>query len=392
MKTKLTKLFKEFLENEQASGIVLIVCTAISIIVANSYLGKGYVGFWHHEAGFEINNFVSNYSFAFKHSIEYWINDGLMAIFFLLIGLEIERELYVGELSAPKDAILPVLAAIGGMMIPAALYFGLNLGTIMQNGIGIPMATDIAFALGVLALLGDKVPVSLKVFVTALAIIDDLGAIIIIALFYVDSFSLLYLILALSVFAVLLMLNRLKVQKLFIYLVLGVAMWYFMLKSGVHATLAGVLLAFAIPFRHESDDCLSDKLQHILHKPVAFLIMPVFALANTCISLNGNLLGGLTTSHSLGIMTGLLLGKPLGIILFTFLAVKLGLSKLPNDIRWRHIVGAGVLGGIGFTMSIFITLLAFDNTEIIQTAKIAILVSSLLAGLTGYLILNRKAV
>jgi NhaA family Na+:H+ antiporter len=392
MKTKLTKLFKEFFENEQASGIVLIICTAISIIIANSYLGKGYIDLWHHEAGFEISNIVSNHSFAFKHSIEYWINDGLMAIFFLLIGLEIERELYVGELSDPKDAILPVLAAIGGMMIPALLYFSFNLGTVTQNGIGIPMATDIAFALGVLALLGNKVPVSLKVFITALAIIDDLGAIVVIALFYVNGFSLLYFILALSVFAVLLTLNRLKVQKLFIYLLLGVVMWYFMLKSGVHATLAGVLLAFTIPFKHESDDCPSHRLQHVLHKPVAFFIMPIFALANTCISLNGNLLAGLVTTHSLGIMTGLLIGKPLGIILFTFLAVKLGLSKLPNDINWSHVVGAGVLGGIGFTMSIFITLLAFDNSEVIQTAKIAILVSSLLAGLIGYLILNRKAV
>jgi NhaA family Na+:H+ antiporter len=386
MKTKLTKLFMEFFESEQVSGIILILCTVTSIVIANSYFGKDYLDFWYTKIGFEIGGI------ALKYSLEHCINDGLMAIFFLLIGLEIERELYIGELSDLKNSTLPVIAAIGGMATPALLHFLLNRGTETQAGVGIPMATDIAFALGVLALLGSRVPISLKIFLAALAIIDDLGAIIIIALFYVGDFSLLYLVLALVIFTGLLILNRLGVHRLPLYLILGFFMWYFMLKSGIHATIAGVLLALAIPFARGDEESPSYKLQHFLHKPVAFIIMPLFALANTGIALTGSWIDGLATSNSLGIFIGLFFGKPLGIALFSVLAVKLGLSQLPSDVSWRHIIGAGFLGGIGFTMSIFITLLAFGNPEIIQSSKIGILLGSFVSGTVGFLILNRQTV
>ncbi len=312
---------------------------------------------------------------ALKYSAGHWINDGLMAIFFLMIGLEIERELYVGELSEPKNATLPAFAAVGGMVTPALLYFLCNRGAGTLAGMGVPMATDIAFALGVLALLGNKVPASLQIFLAALAITDDLGAVVIIALFYVGEFSLLYLVLASGLFMGLLILNRLGIQRLPIHLIMGVVLWYFMLKSGIHATLAGVLLAFAIPFDRGDEESPSYKLQHFLHKPVAFLIIPLFALANAGIPLAGNPFDGLGTSNSIGILAGLFFGKPLGIALFSLLAVKLGLSQLPSDMSWKHIIGAGFLGGIGFTMSIFITLLAFAEKETIQVSKIAVFLS-----------------
>jgi len=382
--TKLTKLFTEFFESEQSSGIILILCTLTAIVIANSPFGKSFLDFWHIKLGFETRGIALN------QSLEHWVNDGLMAIFFLLIGLEIEREIYVGELSDLKSASLPIVAAIGGMAVPALFHFAFNQGTATQNGIGVPMATDIAFALGVLALLGSGVPTSLKVFLTALAIIDDIGAIMIIAIFYVSDFSFLNLILALAIFAGLLVLNRLGVRGLPFYLIPGIVMWYFMLQSGVHATVAGVLLAFALPFGDGSENSPSYKLQHFLHKPVAFGIMPIFALANTGIALSGRWFEGLTTANSLGVFAGLFFGKPLGIFLASFLAVKARISQLSTDFSWRHIVGAGFLGGIGFTMSIFITLLAFSDPQVIQNTKISILLSSLLAGVTGFLILRRQ--
>lgn len=385
MRIKLTQLFIDFFESEKTSGIILILCTIISIAIANSYLGTKYLELWHTKIAIGIGD-----TFSLKYSLEHWINDGLMSIFFLLIGLEIERELYIGELSSPKNASLPIIAAIGGMVAPALLHFLFNNMTVTQAGAGIPMATDIAFALGVLALLGNRVPVSLKVFLAALAIIDDLGAILVIALFYQGDFSLLNFILAFGVFIVLLVLNRLGVNKLSVYLIPGVFMWYFMLQSGVHATIAGVLLAFAIPFRNGDAKSPSYRLQHCLHRPVAFMIMPLFALANTGIALTGNWISGLLTSNSLGIFAGLFAGKPLGIVLFSLIAVKLGISQLPEDVQWRHILGVGFLGGIGFTMSIFITMLAFGNPEIVQSSKISILISSFLAGTVGFLILNRQ--
>lgn len=384
MRTKLTKLFIEFFESEQASGVILIACTLTSILIANSIYGNGYIGFLHRKVGIDAG-FIS-----LQYSVEHWVNDGLMAIFFLLIGLEIEREIYIGELSDLKNASLPIFAALGGMAIPALFYFLINRGTNTQNGFGIPMATDIAFALGVLALLGNKVPATLKVFLTALAIIDDLGAILMIAVFYVGDFSWIYLMLSLAVFAGLLVMNRMGINSLAMYLIPGIFMWYFMLQSGVHATLAGVLLAFAIPFRDATEQSPSYRLQHFLHKPVAFLIMPLFALANTGIIFTQGWTGELLAPNSLGVFAGLVLGKPVGIVLASFLAIRSGVSRLSGELSWGHIVGVGLLGGIGFTMSIFITLLAFENPMTIQSTKISILLSSLVAGLIGYLVLRRQ--
>jgi len=381
---RLTKLFLEFFRSEQASGVTLILCSAASIVIANSPFGGGYLELWHSKVGFELG------SFSLNQSVEHWINDGLMAIFFLLIGLEIERELYIGELSNLKKASLPMLAAVGGMVFPALFHFLFNRGTEFQNGIGIPMATDIAFALGALALLGSRIPASLKVFLAALAIVDDLGAIAVIALFYTKDLSTLYLALALGVFIGLLVLNRLKVQALWAYLIPGLFMWYFMLESGVHATVTGVLLAFALPFGDGSETSPSYRLQHILHKPIAFFIVPLFALANTGIRLDEGWVQGLSNSNGLGIFFGLFLGKPIGITLLCLLAARLGISHLPEDLTWVHIVGAGFLGGIGFTMSIFITLLAFSDPGLVQNSKIAILLTSLSAGISGYLILKRN--
>jgi NhaA family Na+:H+ antiporter len=384
VKTKLTRLYLEFFNSEQSSGVVLILCTVFSLLMANSSFSTSYLDFWHTKIGFETENIF------LKYSVEHWINDALMAIFFLLIGLEIERELYIGELSDLKNASLPIFAAIGGMAMPALLYLLINRGTDTQNGFGIPMATDIAFALAVIALVGKKVPVSLKVLITAFAIIDDVGAIFVIAIFYVGDFSFFYLLLALSIFGLLLIFNRLRIHHLSFYLIPGIFMWYFMLRSGIHATLAGVLLAFAIPFGDGSEESPSYGLQHVLHKPVAFGIMPLFALANTGIVFNTNWTGALLNMNSLGIFSGLFVGKPLGILLASFLAVKARLSQLPEDLSWVHILGAGFLGGIGFTMSIFITLLAFQEPEIVQNTKISVLLSSLVAGVTGYLILARS--
>lgn len=368
---KLTKLFSEFFESEKAGGMILVFVTLISLLLANSAWQADYIGFWNTGLG--------------GHSIVHWINDGLMAIFFLLIGLELEREIYQGELTDLKSATLPILAATGGIIIPAGLFFLLNVGTATQAGTGIPMATDIAFAIGILSLLGSRVPASLKVFLTALAIIDDLGAIIIIAIFYTSTIAYTNLFIALGIFGLLLLLNRLKVHNLIPYIIGGIAMWYFMLNSGVHATITGVLLAFAIPFGNGGERSPSYILQHFLHKPVAFVILPLFAIANTGIAIGTGWQNSLSDSNSLGIMLGLVIGKPLGIFLFSFIAVALGLCVLPGDLKWKHLIGAGFLGGIGFTMSIFITLLAFEDADIVNESKIAILIASVVAGTIGYL-------
>jgi NhaA family Na+:H+ antiporter len=376
-----TKLFKDFIDSEKSGGITLMACTAISLLIANSGWGEGYHHFWQSKfAGL---------------SVEHWINDGLMAIFFLLIGLELEREIYKGELSNIKDAMLPMFGALGGLLIPAGLYLLFNFGTITQSGAGIPMATDIAFALAILSLLSDRVPVSLKVFLTALAVIDDLCAILVIAIFYTKTLLWTNLFIALGIFVALLVMNRLKVRNLIPYLLGGVTMWYFMLHSGVHATITGVLLAFAIPFGNGDEKSTSYILQHALHKPVAFIILPIFALVSTAIVIEGNIGETLAENYSIGIAMGLIVGKPLGIFAITFLAVSAGLCKLPVDLKWKHIFGVGLLGGIGFTMSIFITLLAFDNETIINNSKLVILLSSLVAGMLGFLVLKltlKKAV
>lgn len=368
-------LFKSFFDSEKAGGLVLLFCTIVSLILSNSSISGAYLSMWHTQIG--------------SHSAEHWINDGLMAIFFLLIGLELEREVYIGELSKIKDAILPLSGALGGMLIPALFYFAFNFGTATQHGIGIPMATDIAFAIGILSLLGNKVPVSLKIFLTALAVIDDLGAILLIAVFYTKTIYFTNLLISLSIFGVLLVMNRLKVTNLLLYLVGGVFMWYFMLNSGVHATITGVLLAFAIPFGDGSHGTISYQLQHWLHKPVAFIIIPLFALSNTAIVIGKDLLHTISENYSLGIIFGLVLGKPIGIVVFSYLAVKLKLTKLPKDLNWKKIAGVGMLGGIGFTMSIFVTLLAFDHNEIINNSKFMILIASLISGIIGFIWLNK---
>lgn len=372
---QLTHSFQQFFDSEKAGGILLILCTALSLLITNSVLGQQYLQFWQISvAGL---------------SLELWVNDALMAIFFLLIGLELERELYSGELSNFRNALLPLIAALGGTIAPALLHFAFNSGSPTQAGIGIPMATDIAFALGVLALLGNRIPSALKVFVVAFAVIDDLCAIIVIALFYTAKVNLLYLALAIAIWLGLLALNRkMRYMKLWPYLMGGAGMWVCMLLSGVHATIAGVMLAFAIPFSAKNDDLQSPshRLEHMLHKPVAFLILPIFALANTAVVMGADWASSLGSSNSMGIIVGLGLGKPLGVSLCCALAVITGLCQLPAGMQWRHVIGAGMLGGIGFTMSIFITNLAFSSQDqLINASKMAILLTSIGAGLLGFI-------
>ncbi|MGZ9044270.1 MAG: Na+/H+ antiporter NhaA [Telluria sp.] len=371
----LSHTFKRFFASKKAGGIVLIVCTLLSLALANSPAGGAYLAFWGNE--------------VVGMSVEHWVNDGLMAIFFLMIGLELKRELYNGELSDFRNALLPIAAAVGGICVPALLHFGFNAGSPTQAGMGIPMATDIAFALGVLALLGSRIPASLKIFLTALAVIDDLGAILIIAIFYTSSLSLAYLAGAAAMFGALACLNRFgRVLALAPYLIGGAVMWIFMLKSGIHATIAGVLLAFAIPYSERQDDeaSPSHQLEQFLHVPTGFIILPIFALANTGVVIGAGWAQELASSNSLGILAGLLIGKPVGIVLFSFAAVMFGVCKLPLDLAWRHVLGAGLLGGIGFTMSIFITNLAFTGQPAhITASKIAILIASLAAGVLGFI-------
>ena len=374
-KNKLLGTFTFFFNSEKSSGILLVACTIISLALANSLVGPDYLNFWKLRVG--------------GLSIEHWVNDALMAIFFLLIGLELVREIKNGELSNVKNALLPIFAALGGICIPALIHFSLNAGTPTQPGIGIPMATDIAFALGALALLGNRVPASLKIFLTAVAVIDDLGAIIVIAVFYTAHLKIAYLFGAIAVFFALLTLNRvLKVLSLWPYLIGGVLMWGLMFYSGVHATIAGVLLAFTIPISAKVDDASSPsyQLENFLHKPVAFIILPIFALANTGIIIGTDWAQSLTSANSLGISLGLIIGKPVGITLASLAAVTMGICSLPTNLNWRSIFGVGILSGIGFTMSIFITNLAFSAApEIINASKMAILLGSLVAGIFGFI-------
>lgn len=364
-----TRLFLDFFKSEKFSGFLLIGCTALSLLVANSSWGESYAHFWH-------------YPFA-GLTVELWINDGLMAVFFLLVGLEIEREIYIGELSTFRLAILPIVAALGGMLVPAGIHLLLNNGTPTASGAGIPMATDIAFALGILSLAGKAVPPAIKVFLTALAIIDDLGAILVIALFYTEQLSILYLSIALLTFALLFFMGKKGITKGWVYGIGGLVLWYCMFRSGVHATISGVLLAFAIPFGKGGNQSLSARLQHFLHPIVAYFIVPVFALANTGIILSSEILHTLGSVNSLGIMMGLTLGKPIGIVLFSAVAVQIKTASLPSGVAWKHIMAAGMLAGIGFTMSIFITILAFPDSATIVSSKVAILVASLLSAFIG---------
>ncbi len=365
------KIFVDFFESEKSGGLTLIFFTVVSLILANSAFQETYLGFWENKFG--------------GLSLEHWVNDALMAIFFLLIGLELKREFQIGELSSLKKAALPIFSALGGMLVPALIYLFYNFQQPTANGFGIPMATDIAFALGVLSLLGKRVPLALKVFLTALAVIDDLGAILVIALFYTKTIIWSNLAASLGLFVLLLVFNKLKVKSLLIYIPVGIIMWYFMHHSGIHATITGVLLAFSLPTKPTKKLASPAEItQRFLHFPVPFVILPLFALVNTAISINDDWLTSLTSPASQGIAVGLVIGKTLGIFLFSWLAIKIGFAEKPTGVNWYQLFGVGILGGIGFTMSIFVTLLAFDSPTLINNGKLAILFSSLVAGLIGY--------
>ena len=372
-----SKLFNQFFHSQTSGGIVLIFCTALSLILANSSIAESYDSIWMTD--------------MFGHSFAHWINDGLMAIFFFLIGLELKREIFVGELSNTKKAILPVFAALGGMLIPAFIFFLTNKGTDTIHGFGIPMATDIAFAVAIITMLGNRVPLSLKVFLTALAVIDDLGAIVVIALFYPNPelpLDFTQFGIAIAILLGLFALNKLKVKSMIPYIIGGIAVWWFMLHSGIHATIAGVLVAFTIPFDKIDSKSLSAKMEHALHLPVAFIILPLFALANTAITIEGGGLAHFSIPLASGIFLGLVVGKPIGITLFTWIAVKLGLCELPTAVNFKRVFGVGILGGIGFTMSIFVSMLAFKDPSYINEAKLMILVASLTAAIVGFIVLK----
>ena len=379
-------VFKDFLRSSNAGGILLFLAVIVSLILANSPLAPALQNILDHQLGFE------NGSIHLRYSILLWINDGLMAIFFLMVGLEIKREIVEGELSSPKKASLPILCAIGGAAVPAILYLSLNAGSETSSGWGIPMATDIAFALAVINLLGNRIPASLKIFLAALAIVDDLIAILVIAFFYSSGIETTYLIYAAIGMIVLLAMNRMNIQNPYLYLFPGVFIWYFIHHSGIHATIAGVLVAMTIPTNDTDVESPLERLEHALVKPVNLLIIPIFAFANTNITLEDSMIQGLTSSLGLGIALGLVLGKPIGIMLIAFLCRKLKLSELPENANWRHILGVGLLAGIGFTMSIFIALLSFESETHIAEAKLAILITSLLAGVLGFIILRASSV
>lgn len=374
--------FKKFFHSGKIGGILLLLCVLVSLAIANSHLAVPFENLLGKEIGFSL------FSVKLTYSVSAWINDGLMAIFFLLVGLEIKRELLEGELSNLKKASLPILAALGGMIVPSLLYFFINNGKDTASGWGIPMATDIAFALAIIAMLGKSVPPSLKIFLAALAIADDLGAILVIAIFYTDQIHWNYLLSATIVFGFLLALNRFKVTSLYFYLIPGILLWYLVHHSGIHATIAGVLLAFTIPTNKSQSASPLEKLEHSLGIPVNFVIMPIFALANTNITFQKSMLDGLFSPLSLGIIIGLFVGKILGISLFSAFAVKIKLAKLPSGAQWKHIAGVGMLAGIGFTMSIFISLLSFSDQQHIIQAKFAILCASVISGLAGFIFLK----
>jgi Na+:H+ antiporter, NhaA family len=424
---RIVRPFQDFAHKQSSGGILLIVATAVALVWANSSWGEGYAALWHTKLTVGLGDF------SISKDLTHWINDGLMAVFFLVVGLEIKREVLVGELSSVQGAALPIAAAVGGAVVPAAIYLAINAGTEGSAGWGIPMATDIAFALGVLALLGERVPVTLKVFLTALAIVDDIVAVLVIALFYTSEISWGALGVGAVFLAALVVANLIGVGRTLVYALLGVGLWLCFLLSGVHATIAGVLLALTVPASsfinpgaflersryvldrfeqagEKGENVLSNEerqaalhalnhaayklepplheLEHALHPWVVFAIMPIFALANAGVPLDGGLADALTSPVALGIVAGLVVGKQVGITLFAWLAVKSGVSELPEGIRWRHVYGASWLAGIGFTMSLFITDLAFSEGSLVEAAKLGILVASLIAGVVGWTILR----
>jgi NhaA family Na+:H+ antiporter len=422
MKAKIYKPFETFFRQEAAGGILLLFCAALALIWANSGFASSYFSVWATVVTAGIG------SFEISKPLLLWINDGLMAIFFFVVGLEIKREVLTGELSSPKKASLALWAAVGGMVVPALMYVLFNAGTETSSGWGIPMATDIAFALGVLALMGKRAPLALKVFLTALAIVDDLGAVLVIAVFYTAELSLTALAVGFLVLVVLVVMNRAGVTRTAVYVLLGILLWLAFLKSGVHATIAGVLLALTIPsrrtidsvsfeqrvgellsvFRASPDDrqgavhsielaCVHVespllRMEHALHGWVAFFIMPVFALANAGVNLGGGAADAFGSPVTIGILAGLVLGKQIGVTFFAWLSVRLGMAELPAGVRWGQIYGVSILTGIGFTMSLFIANLAFDGSPaILDSAKVGILAASLIAGVAGWLVLTRMA-
>jgi NhaA family Na+:H+ antiporter len=419
--------FQDFIHLESSAGLILLGCTVIALVMANSSLQQYYTSFWHIELSIGIEGM------ALKKTLFHWINDGLMCIFFFVVGLEIKRELLIGELASMKRAMLPMAAALGGMIIPAFIFYLFTSGTDTEAGWGIPMATDIAFSLGVLALLESRIPHQLKVLLTAFAIVDDLGAVLVIALFYGSQIQWLFLAAAAFMFLVLLCANGGGIRHPLVYLLLGTVMWFTLLESGIHATIAGVLLALTVPAkpRIESKDFVErltplldrfkeenrtsqvnvltqeqqsimqtielsceeaetplQRFEHKFHPWVTFAIMPIFALANAGIVLGGNLSSILSTPLALGILCGLIIGKQVGITLFAWLSVKAGLAELPSSVTWKHIYGIGWLGGIGFTMSLFIANLAFADEQILNISKTAVLAASLIAGCIGFFILR----
>jgi NhaA family Na+:H+ antiporter len=384
--TRVLGPFQRFFSTEAAGGVVLLVCAAIALAWSNSPWAPGYHHLWETPLGFDSR------AFGLTLTLHEWVNDGLMAIFFLLVGLEIKRELLVGELSSRRSAALPVAAAFGGMVVPAAIYAAVNRGGAGASGWGIPMATDIAFALGILALLGERMPSGLRVLLAALAIVDDLGAVIVIALFYTSAVHWGAVAGAAAILAMLVAANRLGIRAWATYVALGLLLWVFMLLSGVHSTIAGVLLALTIPARTrgtgDSQRTLLDRFESALHAPVAFLIVPVFALANAGVPLGGGVAAELRSPVAIGVMLGLLLGKPAGIMLASVAAVRAGVAQLPPGVSWRQVHGVSWLGGIGFTMSLFIAGLAFANATTLDVAKLAVLTASACAGVIGYLLLR----
>lgn len=374
--------FKDFLKSGSAGGVILLCCVIIALLIANSSAGDSFESFLQTQVGFNTEHV------QLRYSVRSWINDALMAVFFLMVGLEIKRELVEGELSSPKQAALPIFAAAGGVIVPALIYTLFNTGSATAGGWGIPMATDIAFAIGIITMLGNKVPVSLKIFLAALAIVDDLMAIIVIAIFYTSDLHYTFLLYAGLLFALLVVFNRMGLKNLSWYLVPGLFIWYFIHHSGIHATIAGVLVAATLPTTPDAAESPLEKLEHMLVKPVNFLIMPVFALVNTNMPLHTEMFSGLFTPLGMGILLGLFLGKPIGITLTCWLSVKFGISAFPDKASWAHLIGVGMLAGIGFTMSIFIALLSFAGQELLlEEAKFSVLCASLLSGICGSLFL-----
>ena len=389
---RLVRPFQEFADLEASGGLLLIGCTVAALIWANSPFAGSYFHFWHMDLTFgRIGGLLAK-------PLHFWINDGLMALFFLLVGLEIKREILVGELASFQSAVLPIAAALGGMIVPAAFYLLFNHGGPGAAGWGIPMATDIAFALGVLALLGSRVPTSLKVFLAALAIADDIGAVLVIAFFYTERISWISLGVGGVFFVALLAANRAGVRHLLIYAILGLGLWVAFLQSGIHATVAGVLLSITIPARQRaassavltSNESPMLRLEHALIPWNRYLIMPVFALANAGVALGGGAARSVVAPVSLGVIFGLVIGKPIGIVLFSWLATWTRLAAMLDGIGWRQIVGVGMLGGIGFTMSLFIANLAFGDGTALETAKVGILLASVVSGITGAIVLAKR--